>query len=90
MLQAEGFDEHLLIVGRPKEEVVSTSSMRPRPPNDPSWLPEVGSHCEFLFAEGWWTVLVKKVLGAKWQVIYEPHQKLHQATREQLRQIVSS
>ena len=84
--QADEVDNYLLIVGRPKEEVVPAGSVRPIRPNEPSWTPQVGTRCEFLFAEGWWTVMVEKALkGNKWQVIYEPHQKTYQATRGQLR-----
>ena len=88
--QAEGTDRYLLIEGRPEVEVLSTEAVRPIPPRNAAWAPEVGTCCEFLFAEGWGTVLVQKALGAtKWQVVYEPHSAVHQATRENLRQIVT-
>jgi hypothetical protein len=66
---------------------MSSESVRPIPPRNHAWVPQVGSHCEFLFAEGWWTVLVQKALGSKWQVVYEPHAAVHHAPRENLRQI---
>ena len=84
--QADETDDYLLIVGRPKEEVVPTGSVRPIHPNEPSWTPQVGTRCEYLFAEGWWTVMVEKALkGNKWQVVYEPHQVTYKATRAELR-----
>ena len=88
--QAEGNDRYLLIDGRPAIEVLSSEAVRPIPKRNPAWTPQVGERCEFLFAEGWWTVLVQKTVGAtKWQVVYEPHDAVHTTTRDHLRQIVT-